>query len=437
MAILEISTDTTGEATRIVRAGVFVIAVFFGILGLWGAVAPISGAIIAEGVVRIDSKRKTVQHLEGGVVREILVHEGDFVKAGQPLVVIEDSEVRSLLNILSDQLSTHLAREARLLAEKKFANVIEFPKELIESKDAKVQEILKNELALFAAKKKRLNEETAAIVAQIVHIKQQEISINSEVDAASESIRYKEERVKAGEVLSAKQFIQKNEFLQLKEGLAEKRESLAQLKAQLAVSRQQQAELESRVIALRNDYDRGAEDELKQIKSVIYELHEKIGPAELTAERFRVVAPIAGQVIDLKVTTVGGVVKPGEALMDVVPQDQDLIIEARVKTKDKDNVHVGQKADIGLLAFKGAPHVNGVVDYVSGDALEDHISPGREPFYLTHIRVDASQLKKMPEISLAPGMPVTAFLQTQPRTFVEILLKPLIDATNRGLRQDT
>jgi HlyD family secretion protein/epimerase transport system membrane fusion protein len=256
------------------------------------------------------------------------------------------------------------------------------------------------------------------------------------MEAASESIRYKEERVKAGEQLSAKQFIQKNEFLLLKEDLAEKRESLGQLKAQLAMSRQQQAELESRIIALRNEYDRSADEELKLARSAIYELHEKIGPAELTAERFRVVAPIAGQVIDLKVTTVGGVVKPGEALMDVVPEDQDLIIEAKVKTKDKDNVHVGQNADIALIAFKGMPHINGVVDYVSGDALEDSNSPNREPFYLTHIRVDDSQLKKMPEILLVPGMPVSAFLQTQPRTFVEILMKPVIDAASRGLRQD-
>jgi HlyD family secretion protein/epimerase transport system membrane fusion protein len=436
MAILEITADTTGEATRIVRTGMFVIAAFFGILVLWGTFVPISGAIIANGIVRIDTKRKTVQHLEGGVVKEILVHEGDFVKEGQPLVVIEDSGVRSLLNILSDQLSLYRAREARLLAEKRFANAVEFPKELIDSKDAKVREMVGNEQVLFAAKKKRLNEETAAIKAQIVHIKQQEVSINSQVEAASESIRYKEERVRSGELLNAKQFIQKNEFLLLKEGLAEKRESLGQLKAQLALSRQQQAELESRIVALRNEYDRSADEELKVARSAIYELHEKIGPAELTAERFRVVAPISGQVIDLKVTTVGGVVKPGDVLMDVVPQDQDLIIEARVRTSDKDNVHVGQSTDIGLTAFKGAPHVSGVVDYVSGDALEDNSSPTREPFYLTHIRVDGSQLKKMPEILLVPGMPVTAFMQTKPRTFVELLLKPIIDAANRGLRQD-
>ncbi|MGZ8971888.1 HlyD family type I secretion periplasmic adaptor subunit [Methylomagnum sp.] len=434
--MLEITVDDTGEATRIVRVGVFVIAAFFGIFVLWGSFVPINGAIIAEGVVRIDTKRKTVQHLEGGVVKEILVHEGDFVTAGQPLVVIEDSDVRSLLNIFNSQLSMYLAREARLLAEKKFADAIEFPKELVESKDAKVQEMLRNEQILFIAKKKRLNEEIAAIRTQIVHVKQQEASINLEMEAANETIRYKEERVKAGETLSAKQFIQKNEFLLLKEGLAEKRESLGQLKAQLAVSRQQQVELESRILMLRNDYDKNTDEELKQARSAIYELQEKIGPAELTTGRFRVVAPIAGQVIDLRVTTVGGVVRSGDPLMDVVPQHQDLIIEAKVKTKDKDNVHVGQNADIGLTAFKGAPHINGIVNYVSGDALEDNTSPGRELFYLTHIRVDESALKKVPGIVLAPGMPVTAFLQTQSRTFVEFLLKPIIDAAGRGLRQD-
>lgn len=436
MAILEISADVTGEATRIVKAGVVVILAFFGALVAWGAWAPISGAIVAEGSVKIDTKRKTVQHREGGIVKEILVHEGDFVEKGQPLLILEDAEVRSALNIFTDQLNAQLAREARLLAEKKFTNTVEFPPELARSKDPKISELLRNELALFLAKKKGIDEEVAAIRTQIGQSKHEELSILAEIEAANENISYKEERVKSGEVLSAKQFIQKNEFLQLKEGLAEKREALAELKAHLAASRQHQAELEGRIVNLRNEYAKTAGDELKETKKAIFELQEKIRPAELTAQRFRVVAPTAGQVIDLKVTTVGGVVGAGDPLMDLVPVQQDLMVEAKVLTKYKASVYIGQRADVQLLAFKGLPHVDGSVVYVSGDALEDKANPSAPAYYLTHVRLNEESLRRLRDVTLVPGMPVTAYMQTRSRTFLEILVKPLTDAADRGLRQD-
>jgi epimerase transport system membrane fusion protein len=436
MALLEIPADATGEATRIVRGGVLLILAFFGALLIWGAWAPISGAIVAEGAVKIDTKRKTVQHREGGIVKEILVHEGDFVEQGQPLLILEDSEVRSALNIFTDQLNAQLVKEARLLAEKKFANTVEFPPELAQSPDPKIREMLRNEQALFLAKKKGMDEEIAVIRTQIGQARQEELSILAEIEAASENIRYKEERVKSGELLSAKQFIQKNEFLQLKEGLAEKREALAELKAALAVSRQRQAELELRIVNLRNEHAKAAGDELKEAKKAIFELQEKIRPAELTAQRFRVVAPTSGQVIDLKVTTVGGVVGAGESLMDLVPKQQDLMVEAKVLTQYKASVYVGQRADVQLLAFKGMPHVDGSVVYVSGDALEEKNRPDIPAYYLTHIRLSGDSLQRLRDVTLVPGMPVTAYMQTRSRTFLELLVKPLADAADRGLRQD-
>ena len=436
MALLEISADPTGEATRVVRSGVLVIVLFFGALFTWGAVAPISGAIVANGIIKIDTKRKTVQHREGGIVKAILVREGDFVTEGQPLLLLEDSDVRSSLNIFKDQLHAQQVREARLLAERKFADAVAFPSSLSRSGDSKIGELLRNEQTLFAAKKKSLDEQIVTIRAEIAEAKQEEISRTAEIEAAEENIRYKEERVKSGELLSAKQYIQRNEFLQLKEGLAERRQFLAQLKADLSSTRQRQSELELRIANLRNEYARAAEDELKEAKKLIFELEEKIRPAELTAARFKVLAPISGQVIDLKVSTVGGVVAPGEPLMDVVPQQQDLMVEAKVLTKDKANVYVGQAADVQLLAFKLAPHVDGSVVYVSGDALEDRLHPGSPDYYLIHIKIDESGLKRLSQVKLAPGMPVVAYMQTRSRTFLELMLRPLTDAAHRGLRQD-
>jgi epimerase transport system membrane fusion protein len=436
MAMLSITFDESGEATRIVRVGMFIVVVFIGGFLAWGALAPISGAVIAEGIVKVDSKRKTIQHLEGGVVKEILVHEGEYVEEGQTLVVLQDAEVRSKLIILQDQLNAELAKEARLLAEKKFADIIEFPRELADSKDVKVREMLGNEKALFLAKRKSIDEEMAIIRSEIGHARQEEASIRSQIDAALENIRYKQERVAAGEALAAKQYLEKNQFLQLKEELAEKRGHLSEMQAQLALVRQRQGELDLRIISLRNEYTKKADDELKDAKKMIYELQEKIRPAELSLDRFRVAAPTSGQVIDLKVSTIGGVVRPGDPLMDLVPKQQELITEVRVKTKDIAKVHVNQRADLQLLAYnpRSVPHIDGTVVYVSGDALEDKANSAMPYYYLAHIRVDGKSLEHLPGVQLAPGMPITAYIQTKPRTFLDMLLKPFEDAIGRGLR---
>jgi epimerase transport system membrane fusion protein len=434
--MLSITFDESGEATRIVRVGMFIVVVFIGGFLAWSSWAPISGAVVAEGIVKVDSKRKTIQHLEGGVVKEILIHEGQYVEEGQTLVVVQDAEVRSKLIILKDQLNAELAKEARLLAEKKFADAIEFPRELADSQDIKVMTMLDNEKALFLVKRKSIDEEMAIIRNEIGHARQEEASIRAQIEAAGENIRYKQERVAAGEALSAKQYLEKNEFLQLKEALAEKRENLSQMQAQLASVRQSQGELDLRIISLRNEYTKKADDELKDAKKTIYELQEKIRPAELNLDRFRVVAPISGQVIDLKVSTIGGVVRPGDPLMDLVPKQQELITEVKVKNKDIVKVHVNQRADLQLLAYnsRSVPHIDGTVTYVSGDALEDKANGAMPYYYLAHIRVDGKALEHLPDIQLAPGMPITAFIQTKPRTFLDMLIKPFEDAVARGLR---
>lgn len=181
----------------------------------------------------------------------------------------------------------------------------------------------------------------------------------------------------AGEALAARQFIEKNQFLQLKEDLALTRSNLSEMEAQLASVRQRQSELELRIVSLRNEFAKKADDELKDCEKAIFELREKIRPAELTLGRFRVTAPIDGQVIDLKVSTVGGVVRPGDPLMDLVPKQRELVVEVKVKTNDIDLVHVAQRADLQLLAYNSrtVPHVGGSVVYVSGDALEDKTDP--------------------------------------------------------------
>lgn len=445
MSIISIPIDPSGEASRIARTGVFIIVFFFGGIFVWSAIAPISSAVVAEGNVKVDTQRKTIQHLDGGLVRAILVHEGDYVQQGQPLLVLEDAQVLSNLNVLKDQRNAELAREARLLAEKNMAQGVQFQDELLSPETDKKNALLRNERSLFQAKRKSMDEEIAVIRDEIRHARTGESAILSEIAAAQENIRYKEERVSAGARLSEKQYIQKEQFLLMKEGLAEKRESLGQLNAALASLRQQQSELELRIISLHNEYVRNADDELKDARRTIFELEEKIRPVEMTLKRSEITAPIAGQVIDLKVTTLGGVIRAGESLMDLVPDNKALILEVRVKLSDIDKIHVGQAADVQLNAYNArqVPHIKGQVTYISGDVLRDpHPSTTQlVEYYLTHIRVDEAELSVLqaahPDVVLTPGMPVTGFIQTKSRTFFEILLKPFEDSVSRGLRIET
>lgn len=438
MSILSIPIDETGESTRIVRSGVFYLVVFLGGFAVWSTLAPISGAVVAGGSVKIDANRKTVQHLEGGVIREILVKEGQEVVKGQPLLTVEDAEVRSNLTILRDQFNAQTAKVARLEAERTLAKSISFPRELTRSADPKVREWLRDEQALFQIKTKSLDDELTILRNQIGEAGREQQEIDKQIAAAQEGIRLKEQRVAAIQALSEKHYIDQNQLLQIKEELSAKVEALAQMRAQSAATRQRAGELELRILTARNLFIKTAEDELKLAIQAASEAREKIAPAELALGRFRVLAPIAGQVIDLKVSTIGGVIRPGDPLMDVVPHNQELIVEVKVQTKDIPNVHVGQKADIQLSAYskKSIPHVGGEVVYVSGDALADS-NPSNPPHYLTHIRVSESELARLPEVTLSPGMPVEAYIQTKPRTFLEMLIKPLNDSLARGLRQES
>lgn len=438
MSLFGIAYDETGEATRIVRAGMFVIIVCIGGAALWSVIAPISGAVVASGIIKVDTKRKTVQHISGGTVKEILVREGQYVEAKQPLVILNDAQALSELNILKDQLNVQLAREARLLAEKNFANSVEFPPELARSEDGKVREILAAEKALFHAKKKSIDEEIVIIRHEIEDARLEATSIQSQIELSGESIRYTEERVAAGEVLNSRQFIERDQFLQLKESLADKRQALNALKASFSATRQRQAELDLRIITLRNEFTKAADDALKDTRGTIFELQQKIRPAELALNGHRILAPIAGQVIDLKVTTIGGVVQAGQALMDIVPKEQELLMEVKVKTTDIDQVHVGQASDIHLLPYNArtVPHVRGKVVYLSGDALESTNDQSMPYYYLAHIRAEDNALDALPDVDLAPGMPVDAYIQTKSKTFFDMMLKPFKDAVSKGLRQE-
>jgi epimerase transport system membrane fusion protein len=433
-----IAVDESGEATRIVRSGLFILFIFFCGFIAWGGLAPISGAIIAGGHVKIDTQRKTIQHLDGGIIREILVREGSVVEQGQPLITLEDTTSSSNLNILIDQLDALLAKEARSSAEKSLSKSIDFPPELLRDRSEKLVKIVHNERAVFETRRRSLNDQSSLIHEEIAQARVAESGLKSQIAAIKDSIGFISERLRAAEKLIEKGFIEKTELLKIKESLSQKKEDLGKQTAELAQIRERMAELELQVISLRDTYVEDADNELKETRKEIFEIEERVRPAKDAQERQVIFAPIKGQVIDLKVSTTGGVVKPGEPLMDIVPDNSALLMEVKIQPKDADSVFIDQESDVQLDAYnrRTTPLLRGKVIYVSGDTLEDQTAPTDRFYYLAHIAVDDASVKAIQNISLSPGMPVTAFLKTNSKTFLEYLASPLLDHFRRTFRED-
>ncbi len=434
---IQIDFDASGESTRIIRSALVLIIVFVGGFILWACFAPIRGAVVAPGTIKVSTHRKTVQHLEGGVVREIRVKEGQHVAQGEVLLVLEDSEVRANLAILMDQLHYERVRTARLLAEKSLAKAIDIPSDL-PAEDPKVRALIESEKVLFQNKMKALEEQVAVIRAEMGHAGDQEKADDAQAKSVQAAIRSKRERLAAGEVLSEKQYLEKNQVLQMREELAQTEATLAQLQSNKSALKQQEAELELRIINLRNEFIKAADLELKDARNATYEVEERIRPARVALAHFSVMAPIAGQVMDLKVTTQGGVIRSGDPLMDIVPSEHEVVLEVRVRPLDIPKVHVGQAADVQLLSYstRAIPHLDGAVTYISKDALDPAPPQTNEAYYLAHVLIHPSELSRFPHVVLSPGMPVTAFIQTAPRTFMDMLLKPFSESVSQGLRSE-
>jgi HlyD family type I secretion membrane fusion protein len=422
------------QAGPVVRAGLAVVAI--GILGLgaWAAFAPLSGAIIAPGHVKVDLNRKVVQHQEGGTVRAIRVRDGDRVKAGQELVVLDDVRVDAQLDLLRTQLDAERAKAARLEAERAYAEKPAFPLDLLNrTSEAKVNEQLARETGLFRARREALETQIAVLRKQIRETASEIAALTEQLGAEHRALKLQNEELAANERLLDQGYVQKTRVLTLQRAVAEYEARHGEHRAELSKARQRAAELELRILSMRNTYAQTAADELKETTARIFDLEERIRPSRDAAERQRIAAPIAGEVVGLRVFSQGAVVGPRDVLMEIVPEDKRLIIEARIRPEDINHVRPGAEADVRLTAYKqrATPLVQGAVTYVSADRLVDSQSA---PYYVVHIDVPAEKLAQG-GLRLQAGMPAEVFIRTDERTTLDYLLAPVTSYFRRALRE--
>lgn len=411
------------DLRRIMMSGFIILGVFFGGFGIWAAFAKLSGAVIAPGTVKVDLNRKAVQHREGGIVQEILVREGDHVKAGQPMIILTDSQIDASVTLLRTQFAAMLARLARLDAQRDMKAEISWPHEFTALGDLPdLQNIKQSELNI-------LHEERRSLEGQIRLIQEQISGFKAQVEA--------EDRIIAAfqEELAAKQELQRNKYLE-KTPVLELQRNLANHQSIKSVAQQKVSEMSIRIMELRKEYIQKATSQYADAQAKVLEIRERLRPSVDAQDRLAVTAPVAGTVMDMTIFSVGAVVRPGERLMDVVPFDEPLIIEADVQVKDIANVRIGQAAKVQLSAFSNheVTPFEAKVSYVSPDRTVNRTPMGEMPVYKIHAEIPKEELSKQ-DVEMTAGMPAVVFVTTKERTLLDYLIEPLTQNFRHALRE--
>ncbi|HMW54792.1 MAG TPA: HlyD family type I secretion periplasmic adaptor subunit [Burkholderiaceae bacterium] len=418
---------------RLIAAALVTLVLLLLLFVLWAMLSPLSGAVVSTGVVRTEHNRKTIQHQEGGLVQRILVRDGQAVKAGEILAVIGDVRTDAGLDLLRDQRAADELRKARLEAEVAFAADFQVP---AESRGAKgLADLLQRERKVFVTRRATVQEQLAALAAQSTQAVHQTEALQTQLDATAEALRLADEELQLNQKLATQGFVQQARLIGLQRVVAEYQSRMGEQRSELAKARQAIEDLRLRAAQARNAYQQQAADEMKETALRLREVDEKLRPSADLAERQNVRAPVAGTVMGLRVAAVGVAVGPRETLMELIPAEERLMIEANVRTQDIDHVRVGGAAEIRFTAFqtRNTPHLPAKVEFVSPDRVTEPQTGAA--WYVARLSVADEALRALPHLRLQTGMPAEVYIATEPRSMWEYLMEPLDVFRHRALRE--
>jgi len=429
-ALLEAPADAAKAVDR--RAVLLPLIIVAALLTLWASLAPVSGAVIASARIKVELERKTVQHREGGIVREIKVRNGQKVRAGDVLVIVDDVRSDAELSLLEDQQRSERIRQARVTAETTLARDFQVA-EL--AGDARAAAHLARERAQFETRRRTLDEQLTALQMQIGAARAQSAALEGQVESLRESAKLAAEELALNEKLVAEGYVPRARLLPLQRSEAEARSRLGESRGELALARQRAGELQARMADARNRYQQAATEELRQSAARLREIEERLRPSKDQVERLAIRSPVDGVVMGLRVSARGDVLAAGAAIADVVPSNELLVVEARIRPQDIDHVYVDSAAKVRLAAYdaRSTPLLPGRVTFVSPDRVTD--SDTGEAWFAATVEVDATALENHPGIQLKAGMPAELFVTTSDRTLFEYLVEPITAFTNRALRE--
>ncbi|HXC54637.1 MAG TPA: HlyD family type I secretion periplasmic adaptor subunit [Rhizomicrobium sp.] len=424
-------------ATRgIVGTGRLVILVFIvGFFG-WAALAPLDSAVMAPGFIVVETHRKTIQHLEGGIVRDVLVVDGQTVSAGQLLVRMDDTQARASLQLLDGEGDALAAQEARLIAERDGAASVTFPPELVaRADDPKVAAAMHGELSAFDTRRETLAKQIDILSKRSAENASIIAGLRNEQTAVERQMTLIDQETASVQTLYDQKLSTLSRLLALQRQAADLAGQRGQLVEKIAQTELTSGENQLQIMNLKNQQLSDVVKDLRDVQTKRFDILDRSQAARDILARLTIRAPVSGKVVSLAVHTNGAVVKPGDTIMEIVPQKDALEVEAHVRPEDADSIHVGMSARVNLSAYQSRrlPIIEGVVSTISADRLLDPRTG--QPYFNVNLTVDRTPLKDYPNARLIPGLPVEVAMDTGSRTALDYFVEPITDVFRKGMKE--
>lgn len=436
------ATSTTndglpGDDRQLQIVGYGIVVAVFGGLGGWSAFAPIDSAALAPGVVTVQSYRKTVQHLEGGIVRRLSVQEGQQVDEGDVLIELEGTQFQAEMEVLRVQQLALQSEEARLLAERDNAAAVVYPTPAaLANDDARVVEIRQGQDTLFAARRKAYAGEVSVLEQTVTQLEAQIEGLQSVIRSKRSLLDSYSTEMDDLKRLLEDGFADRQKLRELERASVEQQGEVAELIATSAAAEARINESRLRILQVEREFQTGVAAALGEVQAKLADVNERVASATDRVERALIRAPVSGRVLKLSAHTVGGVIAAGQPIMDIVPGLESLLVEAQVSPVDIDRVQAGLPARLRFTGFKRSrvPEVRGIVTSVSADRLQDPATG--VSYFLARVELEDGQLELLQGVELIPGMPVETMINTGSRTLLGYLWEPVSESVARSFRED-
>ncbi len=438
---LEWYSDVPRRINRIGLFGIVLMAVAFGGFGTWAFRAPLAAAVIAQGSFVATGQNKIVQHLEGGIIKTLLVSEGGTVTAGEPIVILDSTASEAKKQELTLRRVRLEAINARLLAEQQGAPRINFPSWLTDQRsDRRVAEILESQEVNFAASRQKLANEIELMEDNISALRFRVEGYEMQRSALTRQIEILQEDFNGKSELLDKGLLRRAEVNALMRALVEGEGQTARINAEIGESLTMIGKYEKQISQTRYAYRQAALDEEQSVQAELDSVTEQVFNAEDVLRRTTILAPVSGIVVRMNYHTAGGVIEPGKPIAEILPQGAALIIEALIPRTQIDNVVLGHPVTVRLTALnrRTTPVLTGEVFYISADALPATTGRGNQEreVYVARVSVPPEEMLRIEGFSPTPGMPAEILIKTQERTFLQYLTKPIVDSMSRAFRED-
>lgn len=437
--VIDLTPDLPTDTRSTIRLGVIALVLGFGGFLAWAAYAPLDEGVPAPAAVTIDTKRKAIQHMSGGIVERVAVREGQRVKAGDLLVELNDGSTRANFESIRQNYMAQRAAESRLLAEIDRRDSIIFHPDLVAaSADPLIRQHIQTQTQLLESRRAALRSELAAIDEAIAG---QEATLSGiQLQLASRRIQADKqaEHLKSISELAAEGYVPRNQALQLEQAQAELNAVLAELNASRQRAERAIAELRLRKSQRQLEGQRESATQLAEVRREVQAGRERLDAITAELGRVQIKAPVDGQVVGLAIASIGGVVTPGQRLMDIVPNEEGVVLETRIPTHAIDRVRAGDPVAVRFSTFAHAPQLvaEGVIDTLSSDVVNEPTPMGNLSYYLARVSLTAEGLKELGERQLQPGMGAEVLIRTGERSLLTYLLHPLTKRIAAAMKEE-